>query len=70
MATPHIIALAALVILAQYNPAGPNGPWAPRQYAPVPNTTGHWMPPTLPPGSPGITIPDPTPPAPPLGWRR
>jgi hypothetical protein len=31
MATPHIIALAALVILAQYNPAGPNGPWAPRQ---------------------------------------
>ena len=64
MAVPHIIALAALVTLAQYRP--PLGPY-PGGQLPA------YVPRTLPPGSPSTTIPDPTPiipSPPPPGWRR
>jgi hypothetical protein len=70
------LAITAVMLLpaaasAQY-PA-PGYPQVAPRYAPpsrLPYPQPAYMPPVLPLGSPGITIPDPTPPAPPLGWRR
>ena len=59
MATHHIIALTALVILAQYGPQAPvqRPPLGPYPGGQLPS----WVPRALPPGSPGTTIPNPTP---------
>jgi len=64
-----IIALAAALTLAQYQPQTvptrpPLGPYPGGQ---LPS----WVPRALPPGSSGTMIPDPTPiPSSPPGWRR
>ncbi len=64
-----------LILLAALLPATAHAqqPWG-RPYAPPPPpayTRGAlpaWVPPTLPPGSPGITIPMPAPTPPPAPW--
>jgi hypothetical protein len=73
-----LIAAVALPAVAQAQPAPPySTPYAqPSPYAPQvyrPSALPSWVPPTLPPGSPGITIPmpayQPPPPMQPFRWQ-